>query len=612
MQLGAGTTLLKGKYLLNHVLDQQGIGWTYRATQTQINQSVVIKTLNPVFRSHPEYRRMCEDFETRSQQWARIRHPGLVQVLDFFYEGTRPQTMPFVVMEAVVGTSLGDRLRSETISEADIILFLKQMASALTQTQDQGLVHGNLRPRNIIRRSGSQGSGSQGSGSQGSGLQNYVIVGSAASLMPSLFERSALQNPYAAPELSQGKLTSSADLYSLGAILYTCLSGHSPTLAAPDAELSDRLPLLSLLKPGAIRLLRAAMASAPSDRPETANDWLALLASRSTTASKSIALPTVNLPVNPAIPTPSVLPATIATPEPFPPYRTEALPTKSTPAIAAPIVSRIAPPMASPPTPIATPIAAPIPVPTTLPAFQTSPNPTQPPATPIHPIQRVESRPTPHPAKHSPFTIHHSPFRSILPPMRSIKRTAGIAAIGGILFGLVLRFHAAQRPGASLFHTGQSFPTRDWKGTIDPPNDNLDNIPIEAPGSRPTSSRSAEPNPAPALEKPSETPSERLPDNPVNPEPLPSIDPYRNRRTAAPSEFPQDSGSGNSSVPEKPDRSIVPNFPLQRDPESVTTPSTGSETVPSTVPAPIPDSSPEPESPPASRSTPRSSSKKGL
>lgn len=187
--------------------------------------------------------------------------------------------------------------------------------------------------------------------------------------------------------------------------------------------------------------------------------------------------------------------------------------------------------------------------------------------------------------------------------MRSLKRTAGIAAIFGILFGLVLRFHAAQRPGASLFHTGQSFPAREWKGITDPSKDNLDNVLIEAPGSsRPNSSQSTEPNPAPAPEKPSERP----PDNPVNTEPPPSIAPSRNRRTAAPSEFPQDPGSDDFSMPERPDRSTIPDFPLQRDPKSIT------------APAPIRDPIPEPvtgpESPTAPRSTPRPnlSPKKGL
>ncbi len=576
MQLGAGTTLQEGKYLLNHVLNQQGIGWTYRATHPQSNQSVVIKTLNPVFRSHPEYRRMCEEFASRSQQWARIRHPGLVRVLDFFYEETMPQAMPFVVMQSVVGTSLGDRLRSETLSEADIILLLRQISSALTHAQDQGLVHGNVHPRNIIRRSGSQDSGSQ----------DYVLVGSAASLIPSLFERSALQNPYAAPELSHGKITSSADLYSLGAILYTCLSGHSPTLAPNDALLSDRLPLLSLLKPGAIRLLRSAMASAPSDRPATADDWLALLASRSTAATPAIALPTV-APVAPIL-------SPIATPEPFPPYRTEALP----PGSVFPTVSPIAAPIVSP-------TNAPIAVPITLPAFQTHPTPTQPPSQ-IQLTQLAKSSPPPstRPPQPSTFNTQPSTFRTLLPPMRSLKRTAGIAAIFGILFGLVLRFHAAQRPGASLFHTGQSFPAREWKGTIEPPQDTLGNIPIEAPESsaRPNPSQSTEPNSAP------EKSSERSPDNPVNPEPPPSLTPSQNRRTAVPSDFPQDPGLGNSSRPEKSDRSTVLDFPLQRDPESVTVP----------APAPIRDPSPEPVTEPGSPTAPRStlrpnlSPKKGL
>ncbi len=447
MQLIAGTSLYQGTYLLNHVLDQQGIGWTYLATQTQLNQRVILKTLNPVFRSHPEYPRLCQDFEARSRTWATLRHPGLVRVLDFFYE----DDSPFVVLEAISGVTLSDRLRQETLSEADIIALLRQISSALTYAQDHGLVHGNLRPRNVIRRNATQ---------------DYVLVGSAVSLMPSLFERSALQNPYAAPELSHGKLTASADLYSLGAILYTCLSGHSPTLAPIEAAITDRLPLLSLLKPGAIKLLRAAMANQMVDRPATPETWLALLTSRSNPVASPTA-PVISVPP----------PRPIAPPEQLPRYRTDPLPTEN-------------------PQP-----------PRTLVAH--TPNPELP--NPIQPPPPLSKKPP-----NNPFPIPHSPFKTLRQPLRSLKLTAGIAAIGGLVFGLVLRFHAAQRPGASLFHMGQSFPAREWKGTLTPPTEGLADIPIEAPGSGPSRSRSTDSQIDPS--NPSDRSIDNLLDQPIEPE----------------------------------------------------------------------------------------------
>ncbi len=429
MQLGAGTSLKQGKYLLNHGLDQQGIGWTYRATEIQTNQPVLVKTLNPVLRAHPEYRRICQDFEARSRAGTKLRHPGWVNIVDFFYEeeGTQTstpgsptpntQSTPFLVMENLSGMTLSDRIRKETLSEADIISLLRQVSSTLTAAHRQNLVHGNLRPRNIMRHSGHS---------------EYVLVGSAASLLPSLFERSARQNPYAAPELSHGKLTVSADIYSLGAILYTCLSGHSPSLAPFDAPLTDRLPLLSLLKPGAVRLLRSAMAHEITDRPESPEAWLALLASRST-ASPSPVLP----PVTPVLPPPINRPPTIARPEPLPRYQPDPTPVKA---------------------------AHPVP-----------------PSTSPQPIAPPEPRSIP-PQKHRPL-IHR------LPSQQSICLTIAIASLSGILFGLLLRFQAAQRPGASLFHMGQSFPQRPWKGTLNPDKSG-DDFPIEVPGSGPKSSSS--------------------------------------------------------------------------------------------------------------------------
>ena len=71
MHLVAGTSLKNGQYILNHILDQQGIGWTYRATQRDLNQTVLIKTLNPTLRSHPQFGQIRQDFVTRSHNLDR-------------------------------------------------------------------------------------------------------------------------------------------------------------------------------------------------------------------------------------------------------------------------------------------------------------------------------------------------------------------------------------------------------------------------------------------------------------------------------------------------------------------------------------------------------------
>jgi hypothetical protein len=82
-----------------------------------------------------------------------------------------------------------------------------------------------------------------------------------------------------------------------------------------------------------------------------------------------------------------------------------------------------------------------------------------------------------------------------LPKLRTVQIIGAIGAILGLIFGLVLRFQASQRPGASFFHTGQSFPPREWKGTTSP-NETNNNVFVE-PGNAPISPEWAEPQTAP-------------------------------------------------------------------------------------------------------------------
>ena len=92
-----------------------------------------------------------------------------------------------------------------------------------------------------------------------------------------------------------------------------------------------------------------------------------------------------------------------------------------------------------------------------------------------------------------------------LPKLRTVQIIGAIGAILGLIFGLVLRFQASQRPGASFFHTGQSFPPREWKGTPSP-NETNNNVFVE-PGDAPTSPESAQSAPG----KPTAEPASKFP-----------------------------------------------------------------------------------------------------
>ena len=436
MHLVAGTSLKNGQYILNHILDQQGIGWTYRATQKNLNQTVLIKTLNPTLRSHPQFDQICQDFIARSRDLSRLRHPSLVKVFDSFED----QNMPFVVMEYLQGSSLNDWINDRPRNELEVIQFLRQMTQVLNYLQQHNYCHGNLNPRNIIYCSDSESK---------SEPATVVLVGFAPSFV--LSEMIARRNPYSAPELRTGMVSDKSDLYSLSGILYYCLTQHPPL----DSE-ADRLPLLSLLKPGAQRLLRSGTHLNPDDRPTSADLWLAQL-SKSQPAAVKVSPATqiqqpqtsIQIPIqNTAIQTYQELPRSmsidrfkivrpgVALPENLPRYRTTPL----MPSKTSNLDQNLEESMIS---------------------------------------RRVSMKRLPLPRESHDRNRYDRPGGSIfLPKLRTVQIIGAIGSILGLIFGLVLRFQASQRPGASFFHTGQSFPPREWKGTTSP-NDTDGNVFVE-------------------------------------------------------------------------------------------------------------------------------------
>ena len=507
MHLVAGTPLKNGQYILNHILDQQGIGWTYRATQTDHNQTVLIKTLNPTLRSHPQFGQICQEFITRSRDLSHLRHPSLVKVFDIFQD----QDMPFVVMEYSHGISLNDWMNDRPRSETEIIQFLRQMTQVLNYLQQHNYYHGNLKPRNIIFRNDSEYDSESKSTPS-----TLVLVGFAPSFV--LGEMIAKRNPYSAPELRTGRVSSKSDLYSLSGLLYYCLTQHPPL----DGESkSDRFPLLSLLKPGAQRLLRSATHLNPNDRPTSADLWLAQLSKSQPAVPKVSPVTQIQPMIVPSLPKSvqeresrevSTAPTYLQDPDPTPLLRSPSdLPSstqiqQAQTSIQSPIQNTAIQTNQEPPRSIprdrAKTVRPGAKLPENLPRYRTTPLALPHPSNSDQDLagsitsNRVALKRLPGSEKSYGGDKYINPRGSLfLPKLRTIQIIGAIGAILGLIFGLVLRFQASQRPGASFFHTGQSFPPREWKGTTSP-NETNNNVFVE-PGNAPISPEWAAPQTAP-------------------------------------------------------------------------------------------------------------------
>ncbi len=536
MQLTAGRLLQGGKYIINHPLETAGFGITYRATHTESGQSVVLKTLHPALFKSRAFSRLRDRFVELTTQLIPCQHPHLVRVIEQFQE----VDWPFMVMEYIHGQSFAELVQPDRpIAEIEALHYIRAIAAGLQISHRQGLVHGNLKPENFIRRAGSNAA---------------VIVGygiSAERMLAGVqYAVPGFPHAFTAPEQigPTGDRLKSADLYGLAAQLYYLLTGQPPIVPPDWAGLDPRqqLPLLHRIKPSLQPVIRQGLLLNPQDRPASIAAWLQLLPD-----------PHRPQPVHPPTTKPAAPPSAAGaerrrdtandTKIPLPQTQIQTRPPITPPA--APVVIAAPTILETPPPPVERPHFRPAPVPA--PAAPERPRFRQTPLPPAAPVpDRVAAAMSIAPPQVSP-AAYEIPPRSPRPaatrppspltdrqletsapsPSFKLKRwlmlTGGVAAIGGVSFGLVLRFSAQRSPvGGSLFDAEQTFPNRPWDGTLTPSSP--DNPPIEDSTSglppRPTRPAPPKPNqafdPAPMI-APAATPSApaRFPDGKLRPTP---------------------------------------------------------------------------------------------
>ncbi|WP_171974630.1 serine/threonine-protein kinase [Leptolyngbya sp. 'hensonii'] len=267
MSLEAGKVLQSGKYILGPMLAQGDYSATYRATQVEGNQPVILTALNDRLRRHPNFAQFQKLFFAEARCVGRCHHPNLVRILDFFEQDQGS----FMVSEYIPGQTLMAIVQATgPFSEARAIHYIRQVGMALTVVHQNGMLHRDITPQNLIRRQPEDRVV----------LVNFGVAREAALEILKSRESSFLAG-YAPPEqydLSV-KRTISADLYALAATLYTLVTGQVP-IAAP---LRDRVPLPDLqqfsrdFSPPLMAAIQQGMALDAGQRPSSVEAWLALL-----------------------------------------------------------------------------------------------------------------------------------------------------------------------------------------------------------------------------------------------------------------------------------------------------------------------------------------------
>jgi serine/threonine protein kinase len=215
MEIRAGISL--GRYQLLAEIGRGAAGTVYQALDPDIDRLVAIKTFSALDPNSAESQSFRELFAQEARAAGRLMHPGIVAIYD---RGEEPETQtPYIVMEYVAGQPLSKLLSASSarMEESFALRIAKEIAEALAYAHEKGVVHRDVKPSNILLTE------------EGNAKITDFGIARLDSSTPNV-QGDILGTPaYMSPEqLMGGPLDGRTDIFSLGVILYTMLSGFRP------------------------------------------------------------------------------------------------------------------------------------------------------------------------------------------------------------------------------------------------------------------------------------------------------------------------------------------------------------------------------------------------
>ncbi len=267
--------IIKERYEITQLLGEGGMSYVYKAIDKQLQRTVAIKTLKPIY---VEQEKFVERFKREAQTAANLNHPNIVQIFDW---GIGDE--PFFVMEFIEGNTLTSIISSrKTISMNDILFIGAKVASGLQAAHSNGLVHRDIKPGNImITPEGKVKVTDFGivtlQNEESDITKTGSILGTAS---------------YISPEQAQGKKVSKeSDLYSLGTVLYELITGRPPfdgdtPIATATKHITEKPEKLSTYRgdipKGVENAVLKLLHKYPKDRFKNAEDLRAVLLQQKT------------------------------------------------------------------------------------------------------------------------------------------------------------------------------------------------------------------------------------------------------------------------------------------------------------------------------------------
>jgi len=261
-------------YRILEILGSGGMGVVYRARDERLDRDVALKVLSQGSVGDGTARKRLR---REALLLSKLSHPHICTIFDFDSQ----DGVDFLVMELVPGESLAARLRRGPLSESEVLPIGTQIAEALDEAHEQGVVHRDLKPGNVMITT--------------RGTVKVLDFGLARSVQPESVTLDSLTGtgmiagtlPYMAPELFQGsEADARTDIYAWGAVVYEMATGVRPFAQSTPASLVQAIlyqapaPPTTLVPELSASLEEAILKALEKDggkRPASAGEIVAVL-----------------------------------------------------------------------------------------------------------------------------------------------------------------------------------------------------------------------------------------------------------------------------------------------------------------------------------------------
>jgi predicted ATPase/tRNA A-37 threonylcarbamoyl transferase component Bud32 len=292
--------VLDGKYRIDGVVGEGGMGTVYRSTQLNLHRPVAVKVIRGDFLEDSV---ATARFKREALAVAQVKHPHIVTVLDF---GVTAEAGAYLVLEYLDGCTLRERIDCEGALPLPIaVALMRQVCSAVHMAHTAGIVHRDLKPENIFLEGTAAAPsakvldfgvakvhGRKGAVAHGGAPKSLTISG--------VFVGTPT---YMSPEQCEGHdLDARSDVYALGCVFYEMITGRPPFAARSLIALLNKHVSDPPVPPGALVpglphdiefAVMRALAKLPEERHQSAAELAGSLGLESHSPRPDETLPTI-------------------------------------------------------------------------------------------------------------------------------------------------------------------------------------------------------------------------------------------------------------------------------------------------------------------------------